>query len=112
MQLSDNHAGKDFKGPCAASCQVKASRTNREAARQSYSGTGCGVSNPSGRPAAIGACSGAREKPTAKQKVNFTRGRKRALGHHVAEIRVQLDPVTQRRFKVIPLHLAATPKQK
>lgn len=103
---------KDLKVARAASCQVKASRTNREAARQFHNGTRCGVSHPGGRPAAIGACSGAREKPTGKQKSNFTRGKKRAPGQHVAGIRVQSDPVTHRRLKVNPLHFAATPKQK
>lgn len=68
----------------------------------------CGVSDPSSHPAATGALQQqAAEKLRAKQKVNVPRGRKRSVWRW---IRVQLKPVTHRKFKVTPVYF--TPRQK
>lgn len=58
--------------------QSKSQQKQRRSHEASYNVPKCGVSNPTGRPAAIGACSGAREKLAGDQKVHFNRGRKRA----------------------------------
>lgn len=58
--------------------QSKSQQKQRRSHEASHNVPRCGVSNPTGRPAAIGACSAATEKLTGDQKVHFNRGRKRA----------------------------------
>lgn len=58
--------------------QSKSKQKQCRSHKASHNGTRCGVSNPTGHPAVISACSGVTEKLTGKQKVNFNRGRKRA----------------------------------
>ena len=79
MQLTDNHAVKALSNSHAhCILQSKSRQKQRSSHEASHNGARCRVSDPTGHPAAISACSAATEKLPAQRKVNFNRGRKRA----------------------------------